>query len=235
MRHTSLPAIAVVSLLLAAQAAAAQTGPGQYREYIYAGGQLITYQANFSDVPPGYPAFYGSINAIANASITSGCGGGNYCPEQPVTRDTMAVFLLRAKQGPTYNPPPCVPGQTVFADVPANSPFCPWIEELYRRHVVSGCGNGNYCPANVVSREQMAPFLLVTLDPNMNPPACGTPIFADVSPSSPFCRWIEELYRRGIAGGCNVNPLRYCPTDPVTRGSMAAFLVFTFSIPGFAE
>jgi ELWxxDGT repeat protein len=25
--------------------------------------------------------------------ITSGCGGGNYCPDQPITRGEMAVFL----------------------------------------------------------------------------------------------------------------------------------------------
>jgi hypothetical protein len=46
--------------------------------------------------------------------------------------------------------------------VPASSPFCPYIEELTRRAVVSGCGGGNYCPAAPVSREQMSVFLTVT-------------------------------------------------------------------------
>ena len=37
--------------------------------------------------------------------------------------------------------------------------------------------------------------------PGYVPPACGaTPMFADVPATSPFCRWIEELARRGVVG-----------------------------------
>jgi hypothetical protein len=47
----------------------------------------------------------------------------------------------------------------MFGDVPASSPFCRWIEELARRGVVSGCGNGNYCPSAAVTREQVSVFV----------------------------------------------------------------------------
>lgn len=47
--------------------------------------------------------------------ITAGCGGGNYCPDAPVTRRQMAVYLLKAKYGASYLPPACV---GVFNDVP---------------------------------------------------------------------------------------------------------------------
>jgi hypothetical protein len=50
----------------------------------------------------------------------------------------------------------------MFADVPALSSFCRWIEELARRGVVSGCSGGKYCPAAVVSREHMSVHLAVT-------------------------------------------------------------------------
>ena len=50
----------------------------------------------------------------------------------------------------------------MFSDVPASSPFCPWIEELARRGVVTGCGGGAYCPTSPVTREQMSVFLSVT-------------------------------------------------------------------------
>jgi len=49
----------------------------------------------------------------------------------------------------------------VFGDVPNSSPFCPWIAELVRRNVVTGCGGGNYCPAQGVTREQMSVFIAV--------------------------------------------------------------------------
>jgi hypothetical protein len=29
------------------------------------------------------------------SGITAGCGGGNYCPDAPLTRGQMAVFLSK--------------------------------------------------------------------------------------------------------------------------------------------
>lgn len=51
--------------------------------------------ASFADVLPGNP-FHGEIEALVAAGITAGCGGGNYCPDQAVTRGQMAAFLARA-------------------------------------------------------------------------------------------------------------------------------------------
>jgi len=52
-------------------------------------------QPTFNDVPPSDPAFQ-FIEALAASGITGGCGGGNYCPDSPVTRRQMAVFLSKA-------------------------------------------------------------------------------------------------------------------------------------------
>jgi hypothetical protein len=94
--------------------------------------------------------------------------------------------------------------------------------------VVGGCAAGLYCPTNATTREQMSVFVLRTLDPALNPPACGTPVFTDVPASSPFCRWIEELVRRAVVTGCGPNV--YCPTNPVTREQMGVFISVTFSL-----
>jgi hypothetical protein len=77
-----------------------------------------------------------------------------------VTREQMAVFLLRTAEGPAYTPPPCV--TPLFADVPCTSPFAAWINELAARGITGGCGGSNYCPLGVVTRAQMAVFLVVT-------------------------------------------------------------------------
>ena len=45
-----------------------------------------------------------------------------------VTRDQMAVFLLRAREGSAYMPAACTTAP--FGDVPVSSPFCRWIREL---------------------------------------------------------------------------------------------------------
>ena len=49
----------------------------------------------FADVPVGDGAFP-FIEALAASGITSGCGSGNYCPDAPLTRRQMAVFLSKA-------------------------------------------------------------------------------------------------------------------------------------------
>ena len=51
--------------------------------------------ATFGDVPPSDPRFR-FVEALAQAGITGGCGGGNYCPDAPLTRGQMAVFLAVA-------------------------------------------------------------------------------------------------------------------------------------------
>ncbi|HET8644233.1 MAG TPA: S-layer homology domain-containing protein, partial [Vicinamibacteria bacterium] len=59
-------------------------------------------------------------------------------------------------------------------------------------------------------------------------PACTTPLFADVPASSPFCRGVEELARRGVVTGCGGG--NYCPADPVTREQMGVFITATFGL-----
>ena len=180
---------------------------------------------SFTDVPRANP-FYRFIETLLHRGVTGGCTATAYCPGGATTRDAMAVFVLVAKDGPGANPPAC--GTPVFNDVPASSPYCRWIEELARRGVVSGCGGGNYCPAGAVTREAMSVFALRTLDPTLNPPACGTPVFNDVPASSPFCRWIEELARRGVVSGCGGG--NYCPAATVFRDQMGVFLTVTFGL-----
>jgi IPT/TIG domain/S-layer homology domain len=112
----------------------------------------------FPDVP--CPSTFANwIEALAAEQITGGCGGGNYCPETPVRRDQMAVFLLKSKYGPSYVPPDCT---GVYADVPCPGQFANWIEELGTEQITGGCGGGNYCPASSNTRGQMAVFLVKT-------------------------------------------------------------------------
>ncbi len=50
--------------------------------------------ATFGDVPTSHPQFQ-FIEALVASGITAGCGGGNYCPGNPLTRGQMAVFLSK--------------------------------------------------------------------------------------------------------------------------------------------
>ena len=55
-------------------------------------GVLANHQ--FSDVPTSDP-YHADIQAIANVGVTTGCGGGKYCPNDAVTREQMAAFMNR--------------------------------------------------------------------------------------------------------------------------------------------
>jgi S-layer homology domain len=51
--------------------------------------------ATFADVPTSDFGFQ-FVEALAASGITGGCGGSNYCPDSPVTRRQMAIFLAKA-------------------------------------------------------------------------------------------------------------------------------------------
>jgi hypothetical protein len=181
---------------------------------------------SYADVPPSHP-FYRFVETLLHVGVTAGCGGPSYCPDGATTREQMAVFLLRAREGASYAPPACTTAP--FPDVPCASPFAAWIQELAARGVTAGCGGGLYCPTNPVTREQLAVFLLKSVEgAGFTPPPCTIPSFADVPCSSPFAAWVQELAARGITAGCGGG--LYCPTDPVTRGQMAVFLTKTFGL-----
>ena len=183
--------------------------------------------ADFLDVPPVHQ-FYLYVTKLVSNAITVGVGGGLYGVEQATLRQQMAVFLLKAKNGLCYVPPPC---SGTFDDVPCPSTFANWIEALADQGITGGCGGNNYCPQNPVRRDQMAVFLLKTkYGSSHTPPAC-TGVYDDVPCGGPFAPWIEELAAEQITGGCSVSPPLYCPTDNNTRGQMAVFIVKTFNLP----
>ena len=77
-----------------------------------------------------------------------------------VTRAQLAPLLLRTKLGSSYSPPPAT--GTIFADVPADGFAAKWIEDFYNLHLTGGCAASplRYCPDSVLSRGEMAAFLI---------------------------------------------------------------------------
>jgi hypothetical protein len=190
------------------------------------GGQVFTVHqgAQFNDVPVGH-AFYAEIGKLSARGITLGCGDGNFCPDDVVTRQQMAAFIIRALGD--FNPP--LPAQQRFADVPLANPFYSFIEQMAVRQITLGCGGGNYCPGDAVLRDQMAAFMIRALHPpGYIPPQPAQQRFLDVPPGNPFYAHIEEMAARQITLGCGGG--NYCPAQPVTRGQMAAFLVRAFNL-----
>ncbi len=183
----------------------------------------------FDDVPTDAFA-WAHIESIYEAGITSGCSQSpmNYCPGGTVTRAQMAVFLMRGIHGPSYTLPAAT--GTTFNDVPSNSFAAEFIEAFAHEGITSGCGGGNYCPNGLVSRAQMAVFLLrAKHGSSYSPPVATGTMFNDVPSNAFAAAWIEQLASEGITSGCGGG--NYCPNTSVTRAQMAVFLQKTFYLP----
>lgn len=106
----------------------------------------------FSDVDPDdwrAPA----IEALYQAGITSGCGGGEFCPDRLATRWETAAFVFRGMGIPEATPT----GR--FSDVSAEQ--APVVEALADACVVSGCDADAFCPDEEVTRGQVAKLVAV--------------------------------------------------------------------------
>lgn len=161
-----------------------------------------------------------NIEAIAAEGITEGCNPPTndlYCPNDPVTRGQMAVFLARAFNYTDDG------GGDVFVD--DNGEFYETAaDRIKTAGVTQGCNppvNDMYCGDGFVTRGQMAAFLVRALDLT---DAGDGDLFTD-DDDSVFELAIDRLGTAGITAGCNppTND-RFCPDDLVTRAQMATFL-----------
>jgi hypothetical protein len=192
-----------------------------------AGQAFTVYQGiNFPDVPSNNP-FYTEIGKLSARGVTLGCGNGNYCPNDSVTREQMAAFIIRAMG--EFNP--STPPSQRFNDVPPQNVFYNFIDRLAVLQITLGCTPDHlmYCPADPVKRDQMAAFILRGLG-EFDPPTPPSQRFNDVPPSNVFYNFIDRLAVLQITLGCTPDHLMYCPNDSVTRAQMAAFLVRAFDL-----
>ena len=115
-----------------------------------------------------------------------------------------------------------------FADVDPSNPFYADVQWMAAQGISTGTpqpsGKPLYKPADAVSRQAMAAFLLKLSGQTFSAPT--DPTFADVDQANPFYSAIEWMAAQGISSGTpqpSGKPL-YKPADPVSRQAMATFL-----------
>jgi len=180
---------------------------------------FIAGSPSFADVLPADSVFP-FVEALFTKGVTAGCGGGDFCPDNLITRAQMAVMLATAMG--RFDVPP----RGLFADVPPTGFGAGFIERLAGDHVTAGCGGGNYCPNQLVTRAQAA--VLVAAASGRSPIASPTGVFADVPPGSFGAGFIERLAADGIAAGCGGG--NFCPNDSISRAAMAVFVAKAFGL-----
>lgn len=144
-------------------------------------------------------------------------------------------FELHQPDGTKINPYPHLVAATVLS-APLPKDFTPPFHDddglvheeniifIYERGITLGCLPDQYCPNSPVTREHMAAFLQRALDL----PEVGDDYFTD-DESSPFRTAINSIAAAGVTSGCGSGA--FCPSDYVTRGQMASFLVRAFDVP----
>ncbi len=171
-----------------------------------------------------------AIEGLVAAGITSGCEVGPpalYCPDQPITRAQMAVFLTRGFGLELIEPEPDPNADAAAPVIAVDSftdddghPFEAEIEVVASHGITRGCAEGRFCPDQPVTRAEMASFLIRSIGgfDGFDPPADRF----DDDQESPHQIDINRLALIGVTNGCGERA--YCPADPVSRSEMASFL-----------
>jgi hypothetical protein len=184
----------------------------------------------FSDVPLS-SSFADYINLLKAKGVTSGCSvdGPKFCPNDVVSRAQMAALLIRSvmkTEDFTYTATP------YFTDVPSGDPMFKYVQKLRDLGITLGCNAGGtqFCPAQAVTRAQMALFLARgKFGPGAVVAGLGNstaPYFTDVPVGDGSWTSIQKLRDFAITSGCTATT--FCPNDGVTRAQAAVFLIRTF-------
>jgi hypothetical protein len=184
--------------------------------------------AVFGDVP-AVAADFDYISLFYASGITAGCSANPllYCPETPVTRAQMSVFMVAALNqalGTTlvYTPTPH------FNDMPEANIYFRFVQRIRDLGITAGCSVNPplFCPDASITHGQMAVFMIASWMQANNLTTFTyptTPYFNDVPPNHPFFRFIQKVRELGIRSGCSAT--QYCDTAAVTRAEMAPMIL----------
>jgi hypothetical protein len=185
----------------------------------------------FTDVPASAFGF-AWIQKLFELGITSGCGGGNYCPDAPVLRDQMGVFVIRSRFGASalFDWPPT----PYFTDVPANYWAFRWIQRMKLDAITAGCNTTQYCPANPVDRGDMAVFLMRGAFNQLLP--AGTPLISQINPAiipqgQTTLVTVTGANTHFASGQTVLNPIAGVTVGALTVGSPESFTVELTAAP----
>jgi hypothetical protein len=111
----------------------------------------------------------------------------------------------------------------IFTDVSPSDYFFNAVNLLASKSITTGCAPGLYCPAMLLSRAQMAVFIVRSLYGGDNFTASSTPYFDDVPTDYFAFQAIQKLKELGITSGCTATS--FCPEMTVSRDQAAVLLI----------
>ena len=161
-----------------------------------------------------------ALEDLAGGGVLEGteCAEARMCPDEPIDRATLAVWLLRV----LGHAEPAALSTSRFADVDPESWWAAHVERFAGLGITRGCARDplRFCPGASLTRDQMAAFITRALNLSAQerigfPDAAGSVFQSDIA----------AVVEAGIMGPCEGTPTHFCPRRAVTRGQAATFLV----------
>jgi hypothetical protein len=175
----------------------------------------------FSDVTPA-DYFYTPVQYLTCHGAISGYSDGTFRPGANTTRGQLAKIIVLAENWSLVRP-----ASAHFTDVPATSPFYPYVETAYAHGIISGYGDGSFRPGANVTRGQLSK--IIVLAQGWATTTTGGPHFTDIAPTNPFYGVIETAYAHGIISGYSNQTFR--PGNNATRGQIAKMIYNAVTAP----
>jgi subtilisin family serine protease len=166
---------------------------------------------------------HGYAWTLQGGAITGGQGTNQITFSSGAAGTTMTLSVIDSI-GACNSPAGAAMVQVDFLDAPPSHIFHQPIVAVARSGITTGCGAGNFCPDGVVTRSQMAVFILRAVKPaGYKPPTATGNSFADVPLGTFLGDWIEAFAAEGYTTGCGGE--RFCPDDALNRSAAAVFLL----------
>lgn len=201
----------------------------------------------FCDISDDSWAYHG-IQQWAEIPITNGCRSGTepynnrpFCPKMIVDNWAVALFILRHLKGPEFKPNE--PLEPYYTDILLEDPSQLAFEYFHQNGVElipTGClktlGEPKACPFQMVTRGDLARYLAIVLDWNLESQSFSGPEpFIDL-PEDEFTRQaILYMESQGFLDFREPDCLpvngarRFCPASPLRRANAAAIMTSVFS------
>jgi len=177
---------------------------------------------------------YQWVERLWNMGLTAGCGGGNYCTWNTMSRVEMVTFMRAAGGIPT-----ATPAEPTFADLDASHWGYKHVEGMVAAGILDpnnqtqghscgtdpGSGKPLFCPGDPASRWVTSAILARVVNIHNQAPSPGAPHFTDVPETHPAYQEIEALWTNGLTAGCNAEGTQFCPDNNLLRAEAAVWNV----------
>ncbi|MCY4293844.1 MAG: S-layer homology domain-containing protein, partial [Acidimicrobiaceae bacterium] len=185
-------------------------------------------EQEFDDIENTVETHRGAVETLNNDGILDGvgCAADRLCPNEPLNRWQLAVMLIRGLEGAdTPETPDTDDDDDGFGDVDNQRWWAPYVTRLAELGLTNGCTPDDYCPDQPLTRGQAAAFIVAAYNLTDTPNSDDAG-FTDTT-NNPHTAAINTLAKAGITNGCDTNPPRYCPDQPLTLQQFASLLART--------